>query len=84
MVKIEGISKEWWDHNERVIDELLHESSTRAMLHADGSDTTYTIVCYPCIVVITSDQISLSIPCECRDVSFSIRHNEYTRMMRGQ
>ena len=83
MVKIEGIIKEWWDAHYSDIDELLNESSTRAILHADGSDSTYTLICYPEIAVITSSQVSISIPCETRDLCISFRHNEYTRLIRG-
>lgn len=83
MVKIEGIIKEWWDAHYSDVDELLNESSTRAILHADGSDSTYTLICYPEIVVITSSQISISIPCETRDLPITLRHNEYTRLIRG-
>mgnify|MGYP007092202067 CR=1 FL=1 len=83
MIKIEGIIKEWWDAHYSDIDELLNESGTRAILHADGSDSTYTLICYPVIVVITSALVSISIPCETRDLPISLRHNEYTRLIRG-
>lgn len=83
MVKIEGISRIWWETHLCDMDEILYESSSKATMHADGSDTTYTLICYPEIVVITSSQISISIPCETRDLPISLRHNEYTRLIRG-
>ena len=83
-IMIEGITQAAYDRLARDLSTMIETGAGSLMLRTYPAEEMfdYTIITRPEIVVITTDRVSLNMrSSDGLDISMSIRHNEYNRLV---